>query len=57
MDVATLGEVMVRFSVQPGCRLEDAPAFDVQTAGTEANVAYALARMGLHSLLGICSTV
>jgi 2-dehydro-3-deoxygluconokinase len=46
-QVVTLGEAMVRLSVRPGDRLEDAPAFDVHVAGSEANVAYALARMGV----------
>jgi 2-dehydro-3-deoxygluconokinase len=45
----TLGEAMLRLSVRPGDRLEDAQAFDVHVAGTEANVAYAAARVGLRS--------
>lgn len=45
----TLGEAMLRLSVRPGDRLEDAPAFDVHVAGTEANVAFAAARVGLRS--------
>src|SRR2546430_17717984 len=49
VDVTTLGEAMLRFSVPAGLRLEDAPAFDVHVAGSEANVAYALARIGLRS--------
>ncbi len=40
---------MLRLSVRPGDRLEDAPAFDVHVAGSEANVAYAAARIGLHA--------
>jgi 2-dehydro-3-deoxygluconokinase len=48
-QVVTLGEAMLRLSVRPGDRLEDAPAFDVHVAGSEANVAYALARMGVRA--------
>ena len=48
-QVVTLGEAMLRLSVRPGERIEDAPAFDVHVAGSEANVAYALARMGLRA--------
>ncbi len=40
---------MLRLSVRPGDRIEDAGAFDVHVAGSEANVAYAAARMGLRS--------
>src|SRR5436309_14431039 len=46
-QLTTLGEAMLRLSVRPGERLEDAPAFDVHVAGSEANVAYAAARVGL----------
>ena len=49
MQLVTLGEAMLRLSVRPGDRLEDAPAFDVHVAGTEANVAFAAARVGLCS--------
>jgi 2-dehydro-3-deoxygluconokinase len=48
-DVAAIGEALLRFSVRAGDRLEDAPAFEVHVAGSEANVAYALARIGLRS--------
>src|SRR5215471_9727891 len=48
-QLVTLGEAMLRLSVRPGDRLEDAPAFDVHVAGTEANVAFAAARVGLRS--------
>src|SRR5258705_4552511 len=48
-QLTTLGEAMLRLSVRPGDRLEDAPAFDVHVAGSEANVAYAAARVGLRS--------
>jgi 2-dehydro-3-deoxygluconokinase len=40
---------MLRLSVRPGDRIEDAAAFDVHVAGSEANVAYAAARVGLLS--------
>ena len=50
LQVVTLGEAMLRLSVRPGDRLEDAAAFDVHVAGSEANVAYALARMGAGRL-------
>jgi 2-dehydro-3-deoxygluconokinase len=45
--VSTLGEAMLRLSVESGHRLEDAAAFEVHVAGAEANVAYALARVGI----------
>jgi len=45
-DVSAIGEALLRLSVRPGERLEDAPAFEVHVAGSEANVAYALARIG-----------
>jgi 2-dehydro-3-deoxygluconokinase len=47
--LVTLGEAMLRLSVRPGDRIEDAPAFDVHVAGSEANVAYAAARVGLRA--------
>lgn len=40
---------MLRLSVRPGDRIEDAPAFDVHVGGSEANVAYAAARVGLRA--------
>jgi 2-dehydro-3-deoxygluconokinase len=40
---------MLRLSVRPGHRIEDAPAFDVHVAGSEANVAYAAARVGMRA--------
>src|SRR6185312_813380 len=40
---------MLRLSVRPGDRIEDAGAFDVHVAGSEANVAYAAARVGLRA--------
>jgi 2-dehydro-3-deoxygluconokinase len=48
-QLVTLGEAMLRLSVRPGNRLEDAPAFDVHVAGAEANVAFAAARVGLRA--------
>jgi 2-dehydro-3-deoxygluconokinase len=45
-EVVTVGEAMLRMSVPPGTRLETARAFDVHVAGSEANVAVALARLG-----------
>ena len=49
LDVVTLGEAMLRFSVRPGDLIETAAAYDVHVAGAEANVAFALARMGVRS--------
>jgi 2-dehydro-3-deoxygluconokinase len=48
-QLVTLGEAMLRLSVRPGELLEDAPAFDVHVGGSEANVAYAAARVGLRA--------
>jgi len=48
-DVSAIGEALLRLSVPRGQRLEDAPAFDVHVAGSEANLAYAMARIGLRS--------
>ena len=48
-QLVTLGEAMLRLSVRPGDRIEDAEAFEVHVAGSEANVAYAAARVGLRS--------
>jgi 2-dehydro-3-deoxygluconokinase len=48
-DVSAIGEALLRLSVGPGQRLEDAPAFEVHVAGSEANVAYAAARIGLRA--------
>jgi len=47
--VSTLGEAMLRLSVPTGGRIQDAPAFDVHVGRPEANVAYALARVGVRS--------
>jgi 2-dehydro-3-deoxygluconokinase len=48
-QLTTLGEAMLRLSVRPGDRLEDAAAFEVSIGGSEANVAYAAARVGLRA--------
>lgn len=45
-DVVALGEVMLRYSVPPGERIETAPRYHVGIGGAEANVAVALSRMG-----------
>lgn len=45
-DVFTFGEAMLRFSVGPGHRLESAAGMDVHVAGSELNVATALAALG-----------
>jgi 2-dehydro-3-deoxygluconokinase len=47
--LVTVGEAMLRLSVRPGDLLEDADAFHVHVAGSEANVAFAAARVGLRS--------
>ncbi len=48
-QLVTLGEAMLRLSVRPGHRLEDAQSFNVHVAGSEANVAFAAARVGLRA--------
>lgn len=45
-DVTTIGEVMLRFSVPAGHRLESARSLDLHPGGAEANVLGALARLG-----------
>jgi 2-dehydro-3-deoxygluconokinase len=45
-DFTTTGEVMLRYSVPAGTRLETAAALDVTPGGAEANVAALLARLG-----------
>lgn len=45
-DVTTLGEMLVRFSVPSGKRLETASHFEVFPAGAEANVVTLMARLG-----------
>jgi 2-dehydro-3-deoxygluconokinase len=49
VDLLNVGESMLRFSVPAGRLLADAPAFDVHVAGTESNVAVAVARMGFKT--------
>jgi 2-dehydro-3-deoxygluconokinase len=49
LQLVTVGEAMLRLSVRPGDLLQDADAFDVHVAGSEANVAYAAARVALRS--------
>lgn len=44
--VLTFGELMMRLSPQAGLRVEQAPAFDVNFGGAEANVASSLAFQG-----------
>lgn len=46
LDLTTFGEGGLRLSVPAGRRIETATAFDVDVAGTEANVAGALSRLG-----------
>jgi 2-dehydro-3-deoxygluconokinase len=48
-QLVTVGEAMLRLSVRAGDLLQDAGAFDVHVAGSEANVAYAAAMVGLRS--------
>jgi 2-dehydro-3-deoxygluconokinase len=49
LDVVGIGEAMLRLSPPRGETLESAAAFEVRTAGAEANVAVALARMGFRA--------
>jgi 2-dehydro-3-deoxygluconokinase len=44
----TLGEAMLRLTASPGRRLADATALDAHVAGAEANVAAALASLGVE---------
>lgn len=48
-DLTTLGEMLVRFSVSSGKRLEEAQQLDIYPAGAEANVATLLARLERQS--------
>lgn len=45
-DVTTLGEMLLRFSIPSGERLEQATHLDVYPAGAEANVVTLLSRLG-----------
>jgi len=47
-DVTTLGEIMLRFSVPAGHRLEDLHQLDVHPGGAEGNVCAALGGLGRH---------
>lgn len=49
IDVATLGEVMVRLSPPGHGRIEFAETMEVHVGGGEYNVAHALARLGLRT--------
>ncbi len=49
-DVTTLGEMLIRFSVPLGKRLEQATQLDIHPAGAEANVATLLARLERRAL-------
>lgn len=49
LDVVTFGEAMIRLSAPAGQALESAAQFDAHVAGTEANVAVALARLGFRA--------
>lgn len=48
-DLVTLGEVLVRLSVPSPARFETVRQLDVQIGGAEANVAAAMARLGLRT--------
>jgi 2-dehydro-3-deoxygluconokinase len=48
-DLVTLGEVMLRLAVPAPGRIETARQLDVQIGGAEANVAAAVARLGLRA--------
>jgi 2-dehydro-3-deoxygluconokinase len=45
-DLTTLGEIMLRYSVPAGTRLETAAQLDVRPGGAESNLAALLARLG-----------
>ncbi len=48
-DLVTLGEVLLRLAVPSPARFETARHLDVQIGGAEANVAAAVARLGLRT--------
>lgn len=48
LDVVTFGEAMIRLATPVGDALESAASLEVRTAGSEANVAITLARMGFQ---------
>jgi 2-dehydro-3-deoxygluconokinase len=47
--IATLGEAMLRLSAPAGERLQEARSLDLNVGGSEANVAFALAQIGVAS--------
>src|SRR5260370_29986282 len=47
-DLVTLGEVLLRLAIPSPARVETARQLDVQIGGAEANVAAAVARLGLR---------
>ncbi|HXG03220.1 MAG TPA: sugar kinase [Candidatus Binatia bacterium] len=49
LDLATLGEVLLRLAIPSPGRFETVRSLDVQIGGAEANVAAALARLGLRA--------
>ena len=49
MDFVTVGETMLRLDVDPVASLENLDRLQVYVAGTESNVATALARLGLRA--------
>ncbi len=49
LDVVTFGEAMIRLSAPAGEALEAAAHFNIHVAGTEANVAVTLARLGFRA--------
>lgn len=49
IDVATLGEAMLRFSPPGGRRLEQATSLDVFVGGAELSVAIGVSRLGLRA--------
>ncbi len=48
-DLVTLGEVLLRLAIPSPARFETTRSLDVQIGGAEANVAAAVARLGLRS--------
>lgn len=48
-DLVAIGEVMLRLSIPSPARIETVRQLDVQIGGAEANVAAALARLGLRT--------
>jgi 2-dehydro-3-deoxygluconokinase len=49
LDVVTLGEAMIRLATPVGEALESASSLELRVAGSEANVAIILARMGFRA--------